>query len=283
MMESRKTTLLNVADHSRDLAGYRYVYPVLSRRAGGVSVGINLNVNNACNWACIYCQVPGLRRGGPEVVDVGLLLKELDGLLDEVDNGLFVLPDGVPARLVDIAFSGNGEPTAAKELGLIVERLGLLLEERGLSGRLPVRVITNGSLLHRPAVQAALKRIALLGGEVWFKLDRAGEPERALVNQTAMNNAQVLSRLEMALDCAPVWLQTCWFGLDGVAPSPQEEIDFLDLLSPYVNRLCGVHLYGIARPSLQTLAPRLTRLSAEALAAFGSRLKQQGLTVTVNP
>lgn len=40
---------LSVHDQSRDSAGLRYVYPVVSRRAGGVSVGINLNVNNACN------------------------------------------------------------------------------------------------------------------------------------------------------------------------------------------------------------------------------------------
>jgi hypothetical protein len=45
------TGLLTTNDHSRESAGLRYVYPVISRRAGGVSVGINLNVNNACNWA----------------------------------------------------------------------------------------------------------------------------------------------------------------------------------------------------------------------------------------
>ena len=54
---------LTVTDHSRDSAGMTYVYPVVSRRAGGVSVGINLNPNNACNWACVYCQVPDLARG----------------------------------------------------------------------------------------------------------------------------------------------------------------------------------------------------------------------------
>ena len=47
---------LTVDDHRRDSAGMRYVYPVLSRRARGVSIGINLNPNNACNWRCVYCQ-----------------------------------------------------------------------------------------------------------------------------------------------------------------------------------------------------------------------------------
>ena len=54
--------MLKVTDHDRNAAGLRYVYPVVSRRAGGVSVGINLNPNNACNWRCVYCQVPRLVR-----------------------------------------------------------------------------------------------------------------------------------------------------------------------------------------------------------------------------
>jgi wyosine [tRNA(Phe)-imidazoG37] synthetase (radical SAM superfamily) len=51
---------LTVDDHNRDISGMKYIYPVVSRRAGGVSIGINLNVNNACNWRCVYCQVPNL-------------------------------------------------------------------------------------------------------------------------------------------------------------------------------------------------------------------------------
>ena len=64
------TTRLTVTDHDRDVAGLTYVYPVVSRRAGGVSVGINLNPNNACNWRCVYCQVPDLVRGAAPVIDV---------------------------------------------------------------------------------------------------------------------------------------------------------------------------------------------------------------------
>ena len=55
--------LLTTTDHDRDAAALCYVYPVVSRRAGGVSVGVNLNPNNACNWHCAYCQVPNLKRG----------------------------------------------------------------------------------------------------------------------------------------------------------------------------------------------------------------------------
>src|SRR5258705_7452423 len=75
---------LSTRDHDRDSAGLEYVYPVVSRRAGGVSVGINLNPNNACNWRCIYCQVPELVSGMAPPIDVARLERELDGFLDGV-------------------------------------------------------------------------------------------------------------------------------------------------------------------------------------------------------
>ena len=48
-------------DHPRSFEANRYVYPVLSRRAGGISIGVNLNVDKVCNFHCVYCQVS---RGG---------------------------------------------------------------------------------------------------------------------------------------------------------------------------------------------------------------------------
>jgi len=79
--------LLKTEDHSRDSVDMRYVYPVISRRAGGVSVGINLNPNNACNWRCIYCQVPDLKRGGPPPIDLALLERELSDFLRWAGSG----------------------------------------------------------------------------------------------------------------------------------------------------------------------------------------------------
>src|ERR1700686_1664860 len=88
-MANSRTQPLTILDHNRDSAGLSYVYPVISRRAAGVSVGINLNVNNACNWRCIYCQVPGLSRGAPPPVDLTRLSAELTGFLHDVLKGDF--------------------------------------------------------------------------------------------------------------------------------------------------------------------------------------------------
>ena len=45
------------SDHARLFEHNRFVYPVLSRRSGGISIGVNLNPDKICNFDCIYCQV----------------------------------------------------------------------------------------------------------------------------------------------------------------------------------------------------------------------------------
>ena len=96
----RTSKLLHIGDHSRDIAGLTYVYPVVSRRAGGVSIGINLNPNNACNWRCVYCQVPDLKRGSAPQLDLVKLEAELRTFLHEIVHGDFmqthVIPGGTP-------------------------------------------------------------------------------------------------------------------------------------------------------------------------------------------
>jgi wyosine [tRNA(Phe)-imidazoG37] synthetase (radical SAM superfamily) len=275
---------LSVFNHDRNAASLLYVYPVVSRRAGGVSIGINLNVNNACNWACVYCQVPGLVRGGPPPVDLGRLAEEISRMLDDIVAGDFLLrraPEG-KQKLVDVAFSGNGEPTASDQFLPSLEVVIAELERRGLAGHLPIRVITNGSLIHRPKVQQALKLLAGSAGEIWFKIDRASESAMQLVNQTAITLRQVERNLKIAAVLAPVWIQTCWFGLDGEPPPERELEAYAALIEKHRAIIRGVHLYGIARPSLQPGSERLQRLPVAFLADLADRLKQIGVTATVS-
>lgn len=278
--------MLTTDDHRRDSAGLLYVYPVVSRRAGGVSVGINLNTNNACNWACLYCQVDNLSRGGPPPVDLDRLERELAGFLERVLHGDFMqvhVPEEA-RKLMDVAFSGNGEPTSAAEFPEAVSRVGAVLKRFGLDRGLPVRLITNGSLLHRPAVQAAIAELGRMGGEVWFKLDRAGAQQAELVNGVPQNPGKGLANLAACAALAPTWVQTCWFALDGEAPSAQEREAYCTALKPLAGRLAGVHLYGLARPSLQPAAPRLQRLAPELLHAFADEIQEKtGIEVNVSP
>jgi wyosine [tRNA(Phe)-imidazoG37] synthetase (radical SAM superfamily) len=277
--------LLKTDDHSRDSAGMRYVYPVVSRRAGGVSVGINLNPNNACNWRCVYCQVPGLTRGGPPVIDLDLLARELNGFLDWAVSGDF-MATRVPAgtrRLVDVAFSGNGEPTSAAEFPDAVALVERALAARGLARDVLIRLITNGSLLERKAVQAGIARIGGAGGEVWFKLDAATPAGLARINGTRVRPEAVARRLDRCAALAPTWVQTCLFRFDGEAPGELELEAYLGLLAARATTLSGVHLYSMARLSLQPEAPRLGPMDEAWLEEFAQHIRQLGLTVRVSP
>jgi len=278
---------LIVTNHSRDSAGLRYVYPVVSRRAGGVSVGINLNINNACNWRCVYCQVPDLTRGTAPPVDLALLEHELRSFLDELLHGDFMerrVPEGM-RRINDIALSGNGEPTSAEEFAQVVELVAKLKKELALPADIKLVLITNGSLIFRENVQQSLRRMAQLNGEVWFKLDRASEAGMQRVNDTRINMDKVRENLVTAISLCPTWLQTCWFALDGLVPGKQEENQYLEFLGSLLRdgiKPQGVLLYTLARPSLQPEAPRLTALNAPEMETFAARIRALGITVKIS-
>jgi len=278
--------MLTIEDHRRDSAGMTYVYPVVSRRAGGVSIGVNLNVNSACNWACIYCQVENLKRGSPPPVDLACLRRELDIFLAEALDGDF-MTRSVPSearRLEDIAFSGNGEPTCAAEFAEAVIVARDALTARQLLPQVRLRLITNGSQLHRAEVQRGIAILGESGGEVWFKLDRADAKATRMINGVATKPEKMLTNLRRCIKLAPTWLQTCWFGLDGSAPSAEERKAYCDLIGNVASEIAGIHLYGLARPSMQAQAFRLTRLAQDELESFAVEVHEKtGVRVIINP
>ena len=120
--------ILTITNHDRNIFQGKYIYPVVSRRAGGLSLGINLNTNNACNWQCIYCEVPNLVRGKPEPINLQELESELDYWLDQIINKSFLSQyTKSKTEFKDIAFSGNGEPTASKQfkdvIGILIKKI----------------------------------------------------------------------------------------------------------------------------------------------------------------
>lgn len=284
-IEASAKTMLNPTDHSRDSAGLTYVYPVVSRRAGGVSIGINLNINNACNWACIYCQVPNLTRGGPPPVDLKQLENELRTFLHEATRGDFLVRKVPPEarRLMDVAFSGNGEPTSAAEFADAVAVVESVLREFGLLDVLKLRLITNGSLLHRQSVQQGIARIGAVHGEVWFKVDRASAAGIARVNDVRLKPERMQAALLKCATLAPTWAQTCYFAIDGQAASETEQAAYLRLIEAVRHKIKGVHLYGLARPSLQPEAQRLSNVAPEEFQRFARRIAEMGVEVCENP
>ena len=285
-----KPIFLNEADHNRDVSGLRYIYPVVSRRAEGVSLGINLNVNNACNWRCVYCQVPNLTRGTPPPIDLNLLEQELRMFLAEVLHGDFMqryVAEG-DRHLQDIAFSGNGEPTSAKEFPQVLQIVEKVLREFGLLdvGRdkpIKVRLISNGSLLDKPAVIESIRHLATCNGEVWFKLDAGTKAGIARINDVNLNPETHIARLRLCAEACPTFIQTCMFAMDDAPPTEADIEAYLSLIEQVKDVVQGVHLYGLARPSYQAEAPRLSRLTPECLEAVAQRMRQRGFVVHVSP
>ena len=282
------TERLSISDHSRESAGLTYVYPVVSRRAGGVSIGINLNPNNACNWRCIYCQVPNLKRGAAPRIDLTKLDSELRNFLDDLLTGDFMEKKVPPEarRINDIAISGNGEPTSSAQFAEVVDLIGKAIEDCGLKNKIKLVLITNGSLMHRTTVRKGLIKMKKLNGEVWFKLDSATTAGMRRINGIQRTPEKTLQDLHIAASLCPTWLQTCVFALDGKPPSAAERAAYLKFISDLKRnkvQVEGVLLYSLARPSMQTEAPRLSALPKEWLDEFAHAIRISGLPVAVTP
>ena len=281
---------LTVEDHNRDVTGFTYIYPVVSRRAGGVSIGINLNINNACNWRCVYCQVPNLTRGTPPPINLELLEKELRDFLKYIVHGDFMLryvAEG-DRQIQDIAFAGNGEPTSAKEFPAVLGIVEKLLNEfdllnPGLAHPIKVRLITNGSLMDKPHVLESMRHLAKINGEVWFKADAGTAEGVAKINDVNINIASVIKRIKACADACPTFVQTCMVAIDGKPPTEIEVDAYIALLTEVKDVIQGVHLYGLARPSMQAEAPRLTRLLPEWLEGVANKIRAIGLKAFVSP
>src|ERR1700730_2574505 len=112
--------------HQRTFQTNRFVYPVLSRRSGGISLGVNLNPDKVCNFDCIYCQVDRTRQSETRFVEIDALLVELESMLGLVssrefyETGQFAGTPELLRRLNDIAFSGDGEPTTYRNFDEII-------------------------------------------------------------------------------------------------------------------------------------------------------------------
>lgn len=264
--------------HPRELDGTTYVYAVLSRRSGGISIGVNLNPDKRCNFDCVYCQVDRRVMPRPAAVDLDALADELTRVLAAAKEGRLIaharfrdLPETL-REVRDVALSGDGEPTTPAHFDRIVERVLGVIDATGWRG-LPLVLITNASGLDRPEVRAGVDRLLAAGGDVWAKLDAGTEAFFKTVAATQVPYARILSNIRETARRHPITLQTCLFAMDGAPPPEAEIAAYAARVREIVDAgggLRGVQLYTVARPTAEAW---VTPLAAEALKAVAERVR----------
>jgi len=261
-------------DHSRDWKSNLYVYPVISRRSSGLSIGINLNPDKACNFDCIYCQVDRTVPSKVQKVDLETLGQELEHMISLAVAGTLYddLHFGsVPSELRhlrDIAFSGDGEPTTCPQFLEVVERTVELKSKYSLDGA-KIVLITDACYLDKPKVQQTLEIMDASDGEIWAKLDAGTEEYYQLVNRPNFPLSHVLDNILQTAKLRPIVIQALFMQVHNESPSPAEIEAFCERLNDIANqggRIKLVQVYTIARNPAEHFAKRLTNDQVDTIA-----------------
>jgi wyosine [tRNA(Phe)-imidazoG37] synthetase (radical SAM superfamily) len=281
-MSQQPVTTPLFAQHYRKWQGNRYVYPVISRRSKGLSIGVNLNPDRICNFDCVYCCVD--RSGAApsrEHVDLDVLRQELDAMLACVVSGEIwqTAPfDTTPQplrRLNDVAFSGDGEPTSSPSLPAASDLVAQLLQKYKANAR--IVLITNATLLDRPSVNAALTFLDHHNGEVWAKLDAGDETLYRQVVRTQIPLQHIVDNILLAGRARPIVVQSMFLQIRGISPTVTQIEHYADRIRELVAAGCKVRLvqvYTIARPVHEA---GLDPLPGRQLDAIVARLQKDAI------
>lgn len=262
-------------DHSRRFAANRFVYPVVSRRSKGISVGVNLNPDKVCNFDCIYCQVDRRSESDQRFVEQSQLLRELKSTLELCASGQIFQVDKfqrVPPslrRLNDIAFSGDGEPTTYGNFDELMEICAELKGELGLE-HVKMVLITNASMFHRPHVQRGLQVLDRNQGEIWAKLDAGTSDYYQQIDRTKIPFQRVLDNIRDAALVRPLVIQSLFMTVNGVPPGAAEIDAYVQRLREIVaagGEIQLVQIYTVARQPAESYVGALQDAQVDAIAA----------------
>ena len=284
-----KSTWAAVMDHTRHFTDFTFVYPVISRRSRGLSIGVNLNPDKVCNFDCIYCEVDRRIPGAVTGVDLRQMKDELSAMVQFArDGGLAKEPkfDEVPwltREVKDIAFSGDGEPTMIHNFAECVEGVVEVKQSDNLADT-KIVLITDAAGLDKVDVKRGLELMDANNGEIWGKLDAGTEEYFQLVNRTSIKFERILKNLLETSKARPIVIQSLFFKVHGEAMSATELEAYCGRLRDITaggGQLREVHLYTIARPTPEPFATKLEAVDLEKMAE--TIREQTQLTVEVFP
>ncbi len=265
----------SVRDHSRSFWDFTYVYPVVSRRSKGLSIGINLNPDKVCNFDCIYCEVD--RVTPPKTKEVNLLQirAELAAMIQLAQSGQlaqdpkFSEAGDLTRHVRDIAFSGDGEPTMVDNFDECIQ-VAVDVKRAANLPSTKIVLITDAAGLDKARVRAGLLLMDAHQGEIWAKLD-AGTPEYyATVNRSHIRFERILSNLELTARTRPIIIQSLFLRIHG-EPMPPSELQAycqrIQALLAAGAKIQEIHLYTVARPTPVAWATRLDRATLDSMAS----------------
>lgn len=261
--------------HQRRFETNRFVYPVLSRRSGGISIGVNLNPDKVCNFDCIYCQVDRRSESETRFVEIDNLLDELRDTLqltisgELFEHGKFASTPQPLRRLNDIAFSGDGEPTTFRNFDEIMQRCADLKRSLSLDD-VKMVLITNASMFHRPHVRRGLEILDGNNGEIWAKLDAGTEAYYRLIDRTTIPFARILENIRDAALVRPLVIQSLFMRVNSQPPEPSEIEAFCQRLNEVVHaggKISLVQVYTVARRPAESIVMPLSDEEVDAIAA----------------
>jgi wyosine [tRNA(Phe)-imidazoG37] synthetase (radical SAM superfamily) len=270
----------------RDFLENRFVYVVISARARGLSVGLNLNPDRNCNFDCVYCEVPRNGALRDERLDVDVMAAELKKTLAFVCGGRLrdrpgyhALPDEL-LQLRHVALSGDGEPTISPDFPAALQAA---VHVRALCGFpfFKLVLITNATGLDRPHVQQGLRHLTR-SDEIWAKLDGGTQTYVNKVNRSDVPLDKILSNILMLGRQRPIVIQSLFPAIHDEEP-PLEEIDqyarrLLELKNAGA-QISLVQIYSATRPSLNSASGHLP---LKVLSRIAQTVRQTtGLTAEV--
>ena len=264
------------SQHERYFEANRFVYPVLSRRSGGISVGINLNPDKVCNFDCVYCQVNRVSQSETRFVDTPQMLDELKHTLQLVNSGDLYSIEKFRAtptsmrKLTDIAFSGDGEPTTHRNFDEVVQATVDVKKSQQLP-HVPLVLITNASMFHREHIQRALGILDENQGEVWAKLDAGTRQYYERVNRTPFRFDAVVENITQAARVRPLVIQSLFLQIDGQGPPDTERQAYCERLREITaagGQLKLIQIYTIARAPSETYVSALSDEEVDRLVEF---------------
>jgi len=274
------------ADHSRLWEHNKWVYPVISRRAGGISIGVNLNPDKSCSFRCAYCQVDRTVPGPKYALDLHALEQEIVVMIEEYKRtGLATFANfkDVPEerRLIqDICLSGDGESTLVKEFPDVCAMMRRV-QDKYPQFDIRLTLITNATHLQADGVTKGLAELTSKRGEIWAKLDAGSEEWLHVIDQTKVPLETIQSNLEETVKKFPMKIQTMLCNIGDRHPDETELALYMDRVERVYKanpaNFRGVQLYGVVR---HTALPNVTPLPKEFLESVATKIRER-IPVTV--